>query len=234
MYYEILAELGRGTTGIVYKVRHKLFNRVIAVKVPVLVSEQDRAVPPEWFMRECEAMVRLGGEGIPEIFDVAVAHGQSFCSREFVDGETLAERVQSHSITPRDGLRIVGTLARTVARVHAMGLVHRNLHQSNILVGVDGVPKLIGFGRCGLLAGWNPSDPGQGTPAQIDIAALQNIMLWIYTSLSEPVPHGLDPGQPCAKITSMAELAESLDQTLRQLGTPSPLTLWQRFLRLFA
>lgn len=187
--YSIQAELGRGTSGVVLKARYVPFDRIVALKVPQFKSGLDRAPQLNQFVRECQVLARLTGSpepNIPKLHAVdSVAPDSAISVREFIDGETLEERAKSGSISLREGVACLETIGRAVARVHAIGVAHRNLHAANVLIARDRMPKLIGFGRCGPLFG---HAEGVGTPAGVDIRGMQGILNWLSTVLKQPVP----------------------------------------------
>lgn len=194
---KILAEVGRGTTGIVYRAQDLRINRVVALKVLLLGPVVEREVRAARFLREARVLASLTAESepnIPTLHAVTEYQSQLYCVREFVDGETLEERVLARSIRSTDGVRVLGVIADVVARVHARGLIHRNLSPSNVLVATDGTPKLIGFGRVSIQAGPGRLPPGgPKVSPEIDIKALQAMLDWLFSALGQPFPGSLKP-----------------------------------------
>ncbi len=195
-FYEIIRELGRGTTGTVYEARHTPLNRRVALKIPV-VPEVERSVKAQRFRRECEALAYLTSgpsRNIPPLQVVAESSdGRLHRVREVVEGSTLERLVADGSIDLRVGLSVLAEVARVVERVHGQGFAHRNLSPANVLVARDGTPWLIGFGRVGLLVG-APMLPSEaaGTPAEVDVRGLQDLLRWLCAALRQPVPDSLD------------------------------------------
>jgi serine/threonine protein kinase len=195
--YEIISELGRGTTGTVYEARHTCLNRRVALKIPALVPEVERSVKAQRFRRECEAMACLTSgpiRNIPPLHVVAESSdGRLYSVRELVEGSTLERLVADGSIDMGVGLSVLAEVARVVEWVHGQGFAHRNLSPANVLVARDGSPWLIGFGRVGLLVG-SPMLPSgaAGTPTEVDVRGLQDLLRWLCAALQQPVPDSLD------------------------------------------
>jgi serine/threonine protein kinase len=202
-YYEIVRELGRGTTGTVYEARHTRLNRQVALKVPDLTPESERSARVQRFLQECRALAYLtvGPDcGIPRLYAVTwYPAGHPFCARELVAGRSLEQLATAGSLDRRGGLMVVAQAARVVHWVHEQGFAHRNLTPDNVLLAGDGTQWLIGFGRVGLLAG-SPLLPAEaaGTPAEVDVRGLQELLRWLCAALRQPLPAGLrraiDPG----------------------------------------
>jgi serine/threonine protein kinase len=224
--HAILAELGRGTTGIVYEARDLTLNRRVALKVLTLSPDADRQTKTAWFFRECRVLAHLTskpGCNIPNLHMVAEHQGQPYYVRELVDGDTLERRVADGSIDLRAGLGVIAEVARVVDRVHGHGYAHRNLYPANVLVATGGTPKLIGFGRVGPLAGSNLLPPGaSGVPPEIDVRALQEMLGWLCATLREPVPSALQGIQHPDAVSSPGALAGAIRCYL--LGAPAEQT----------
>jgi serine/threonine protein kinase len=204
---EILAELGRGTTGIVYKARDTHLDRVVALKT-LLPSRAANLDARRRFLREARAVASLAGKDEPNIVQlhaVGENYGQPFQLREYVEGQTLDEAVRSHSLGLAEGLVIVRTVAKVVHRVHQRGLVHRNLHPSNVLLASDGTAKLCGFGRVGMLA---PSN------LPMDLEALQQMLRWLSETVGETLPASAAKLLEAGSIASADAFAEALVATV--------------------
>jgi serine/threonine protein kinase len=196
--YEIVGELGRGTTGTVYEARHTRIDRRVALKVPDLSAGAERQERAQRFLhRECRALAYLTGGPdcrIPRLLAVTEhPAGHPYSVRELVAGSTLEQRAADGSIDLRDGLGVVAEVARVVQWIHDQGFAHRNLSPANVLISRDGAPWLIGFGRVGFVAG-SPMLPAgaSGTPAAVDVRGLRELLCWLCGTLRQPIPDGLD------------------------------------------
>jgi len=188
----IVAELGRGETGIVYRAVDLRFGREVALKVLLPDSATEWNTRVSRFLREARAMASLMGDpNIPAVYEVGEVHGQPYLTRELVEGVTFDDAVRAGSIKLSQGVCVVGALAGAVARIHRRGLVHRNMHPTNVLIARDGVPKLIGFGRVKCLDIQTTSTT-QAVLLEIDARALQAILDWLFKSLEHSWPTNLE------------------------------------------
>jgi serine/threonine protein kinase len=217
--YELLLELGRGTTGVVYKAREDILNRVVALKMPLLASPSEAQVRVARFHREARVLARLTSTpdpNFPELHLVGEYQGQPFYVREFVEGNTLEQMARAGSLTLRQGITVLAAVARAIARIHAQGIAHRNLHPANVLIAVDGTPKLIGFGQVGFLAGSDMLPPGEsGASAEVEVRWLQELLRWLCVALQQPVPAGLEWVMAPGSATTASAFAEDLSSYLK-------------------
>jgi eukaryotic-like serine/threonine-protein kinase len=164
--YEILEEVGRGGMGVVYKVRHRRLNRVVALK---MLPGRALAGPEELqrLRREAEVLARLNHPNIVPVYDSGEWDGQPYFAMEFVDGGTLDRKLGGLPRPAREAVTVVETLARAVHFAHQHGVVHRDLKPGNVLLTSDGTPKISDFGLAKLLegdAGQARSEAVMGTP----------------------------------------------------------------------
>ncbi len=210
-HHDCLAELGRGSTGIVYRAQDSQRHRQVALKTLLKVSD---AIARTRFLREAQVLGAFSGEtetNIPALHQVGVINDQPFYTRDLVEGDTLERRVTSGAMDLPAGIKILRTVAEVVQRVHAKGVAHRNLHPENVLIASGGKPMLIGFGRVGLLKGAGPLAAGSGgTPAEVDVQALVAMLGWLCAELHQPIPAGLQFLQQPESVPSVAALADAL------------------------
>jgi serine/threonine protein kinase len=143
--YELLAELGRGGMGVVYKVRHKVLSRVVALKM-ILVGGHAGDADLARFLSEAETVAQLQHPGIVQLFEFGQHGGLPYFTLEFIPGGTLAGRLRSAAMSPQEVARVVEKLARGMHYAHQRGIVHRDLKPANVLMGPDGAPKITDFG----------------------------------------------------------------------------------------
>jgi tRNA A-37 threonylcarbamoyl transferase component Bud32 len=164
--YEIVEELGRGGMGVVYKARQQQLNRLVALK---MVLAGPYAAPEERarFRTEAEAMARLRHPHVVQIHEVGEHDGRPYFALEYVDGGSLADRLDGKPVPAGEAARFLETLARAVHAAHQSGIVHRDLKPANILLSGDGraarddlsfretmnlpTPKITDFGLAKLL-----------------------------------------------------------------------------------
>jgi eukaryotic-like serine/threonine-protein kinase len=143
--YDILGELGRGAMGVVYKAFQRGLDRVVALKM-VLAGNHANQEQLRRFIVEAKAVAQLQHPNIVQVFDIGESDGLPYFSLEFVDGPSLARRLERLPQNPEFSARITETLARTMAYAHANGVLHRDLKPSNILMANGDVPKIADFG----------------------------------------------------------------------------------------
>jgi hypothetical protein len=169
--YEILAELGRGAMGVVYKAHDPQIGRVVALKT-ILLRGQEPEEEEEFrkrFLCEAQAAGRLQHPGIVAIYDAGQdeENQDPFIVLEFVGGESLnriLSREKKFSL-PR-ALQLAEEIAEALDYAHAQGVVHRDIKPANILVSEDGHAKIADFGIAQLnLAHFTLPGRVLGTPA---------------------------------------------------------------------
>src|SRR5580658_6839920 len=170
--YEILAELGRGAMGVVYKARDPKINRVVAVKTVSLTGQPLEAELEyrERFFREAEAAGRLSHPGIVTIFDVGEEPETRapYIVMEFVRGQSLDKLLsrEDRKLPADTALKLAHELAEALDCAHGQGVVHRDLKPANILITEDGHAKIADFGVAKLnLANFTLAGRTLGTPA---------------------------------------------------------------------
>jgi WD40 repeat protein/tRNA A-37 threonylcarbamoyl transferase component Bud32 len=143
--YEILAELGRGGMGVVYKARQTKLQRLVALKM-ILAGGHASAADLARFRTEAESIARLQHPNIVQVFEVGEHQGKAFFSLEYCDGGSLAEKLKGTPLPPKEAATLVETLARAMASAHEKGIVHRDLKPANVLLGKESAPKISDFG----------------------------------------------------------------------------------------
>jgi serine/threonine-protein kinase len=160
--YELLAELGRGGMGVVYKARQKGLNRLVALKM-VLAGGHAGPEHLARFQIEAEAVARLKHPYIVQIYEVGERDGLPFFSLELVDGGSLARLIDGEPQPPRKAAEMLSKLAHGVHYAHQNGIVHRDLKPANILLTSDGTPKITDFGLAKRLEEGGQSQTQSGT-----------------------------------------------------------------------
>jgi serine/threonine protein kinase len=179
--YEILAELGRGAMGIVYKARDPKINRVVAVKTISLAGQppEEEQEYRERFFREAEAAGRLSHPGIVTVFDVGEEPETRapYIVMEYVAGKTLDKLLLSREdrkLPPEEALQLALEVAEALDCAHGQGVVHRDVKPANILLTEDGHAKIADFGVAKLnlanatLAGRTLGTPAYMSPEQLN------------------------------------------------------------------
>ena len=142
--YEILGPIGAGGMGEVYRARDSRLNRNVAVKIlpPDLAADPDRR---KRLTREAKAISALSHPNICTLYDVGHQDGTDYLVMEYLDGETLADRLEKGALRTEEVLRIGMEIAAALHRAHREGIVHRDLKPGNIMLTKSGA-KLLDFG----------------------------------------------------------------------------------------
>ena len=153
--YEIIAELGRGSMGVVYKARDPALDRLVAVKTIALeIARDDGDAFERRFYREAKSAGRLNHANIVTIHDVGRSESVAYIAMEFLQGQSLREILDSGVVLPVDKIvDIAAQVADGLAFAHEAGIVHRDIKPPNIMVLDSGVVKITDFGIALLPAG---------------------------------------------------------------------------------
>ena len=139
--YEIQAPIGAGGMGEVYRARDTRLDRTVAVKVLTTYSPALR----ERFEREGRAIAALQHPHICALFDVGSVDGVDFLVMEYLEGETLAQRLSRGPLPPKEAVRLAIEIADALDQAHRKGFVHRDLKPGNVMLTKSG-SKLLDFG----------------------------------------------------------------------------------------
>jgi eukaryotic-like serine/threonine-protein kinase len=165
--YEIVAAIGAGGMGEVYKARDERLTRDVAIKL-LAARFTDSTRARERFRREARAVAALQHPNICTIYDVGeTADGRAFLVMELLQGETLQQRIASGPLDQRVILEIGMALADALQAAHSAGIVHRDLKPANVLLTSRG-PKILDFG----LAKADPRVPPRDAAAELEGRAL--------------------------------------------------------------
>jgi serine/threonine protein kinase len=143
--YEVIAPLGSGGMGEVYRARDTRLERDVAIKIlPESVArDPDRLAR---FDREAKSVAALSHPNILALHDAGTEDGMSFAVMELLEGETLRARIAHGALTVRRSVDTAIQIARGLAAAHAKGLVHRDLKPENVFLVADGQVKILDFG----------------------------------------------------------------------------------------
>jgi CheY-like chemotaxis protein len=143
--YQVIEALGRGSTGIVYKVRDRELDEIIVLKVLDPLYDKSAEVVDR-FKRELKMARRINHPNVARLFDLVSWHGRLAISQELVDGESL-EKVLARGPLPIDEvLHHLRYLASALDAAHNIGVVHRDLKPANIMIDAEGRPRILDFG----------------------------------------------------------------------------------------
>lgn len=143
--YEVIRELGHGGMGQVYLVRNIISDRIEAMKVllPDLAQQGDLA---NRFMREIKVLASLEHPNIAQLRTAFTAQNQLVMIMEYVEGDTLAQRLESGAFSTPDTLNYISQVLSALSYAHGKGIIHRDIKPSNMMLTPQGVIKLMDFG----------------------------------------------------------------------------------------
>jgi len=144
--YEIMGLIGRGAMGAVYKARHTGSDHLCALKVLPRRFTIDPSFV-ERFGREGRAAAAIDHPNVIQVLDVGEERGYHYIAMEYVEGESLGERLKREGTLPPDAVaELMRQTASALAAAHALGIVHRDIKPGNILLTPDGRVKVADFG----------------------------------------------------------------------------------------
>jgi serine/threonine-protein kinase len=239
--YELIAEVGRGGMGVVYRARQKGLDRIVAIKM-ILASHLASPEQIDRFYAEARAAARLQDPRIVSIHDVGQIHGQHFFAMEYVAGPSLAQLVRAGPLDCGTAARYVHVVANAVARLHRQGVVHRDLKPSNILLDDHGEPCVTDFGLAKMLSSDGPATRSGaivGTPSYMapeqasgrrgqvgpssDIYSLGAILYELLT--------GKPPFEAESPLDTLVQVIESEPRPIARLRADVPRALEQVCMR---
>ncbi|MDX3708628.1 serine/threonine-protein kinase [Streptomyces europaeiscabiei] len=170
--YRLLAKLGHGGMGTVWRAKDETVDREVAVKeprVPDHLPERERANAFERMRREARAAARLDHPSVVNVHDVAVVDGQPWIVMELVRGRSLGDALQEGTLGVRDAARIGLDVLGALEAAHAAGVLHRDVKPDNVLLGRHDRVVLADFGIAQIEGETNLTDTGGfvGSPEYI-------------------------------------------------------------------
>jgi eukaryotic-like serine/threonine-protein kinase len=144
-HYKIIKKIGAGGMGEVYLAKDTLLDRNVALKIllPEIAKDEDRV---RRFKLEASAASALNHPNIVTIYEIGEAGDKLFIAYEFVDGNTLREKIARNQLTIFDAVKIAEQIANALAVTHEAGVVHRDVKPENIMIRHDGYVKILDFG----------------------------------------------------------------------------------------
>ncbi len=160
---EILALIGKGGMGAVYRARQPALDRIVALKIlPPHTAGGPGFV--ERFNREARALAKLNHPNIVAVYEFGQVNGLPFFIMEFVDGLNLRQLERAGKLSPREALQIVPQICEALQFAHDEGIVHRDIKPENILLDKKGRVKIADFGIAKIL----------GNVAEVDLTGTQS------------------------------------------------------------
>jgi len=149
-HYRIMEPIGAGGMGAVYKAYDKKLHRIVALKVlpPEYVSQQDRR---RRFYQEARAASALNHPHILTVYEVGEDDGKPYIAMEYVEGETLRQKIKARALQIKQILEIAIQIADGLGKAHDAGIIHRDLKPENLMISRDGYAKILDFGLAKLI-----------------------------------------------------------------------------------
>jgi len=144
-HYQITGKLGAGGMGVVYKAQDTSLGRTVALKfLPPYATdnEEDRIR----FFNEAQAAASLDHPNLCTIHEISETEGHYFIAMAFIDGQSLREMVSAGPLPIETAVDIALQVASGLGAAHAHGIIHRDIKPANIIVGKNGVVKIVDFG----------------------------------------------------------------------------------------
>jgi serine/threonine-protein kinase len=217
-HYRIVAELGRGGMGIVYKAHEESLNRFVAIKV---LGEHLTEDPGhvERFLREARSAASLNHPNIVQIYAVSEEEGRHFFAMEYVTGRSLQQILKSSGpLEPTQVARIALQTASGLRAAHDQGIIHRDIKPANLLIDERGLVKIADFGLALVAGGVSRltatgmfmGTPGYLSPEQCldqdpdHRTDIYSLGVTLYEALSGKVPFTAD--SPLALLRQIVEV----------------------------
>jgi serine/threonine protein kinase len=197
--YVIREHLGQGASGTVYRAYDPKFDREVALKV----LRSDRASGAEFadrFEREARIAAQLRYPHLVPVHETGAHAGERYIDMELVRGETLEARLKRAPMKPREAAELVRKLAAALNYAHGLGIVHRDVKPSNIVIDKRGEPQLTDFGLArragaeatltetgqiiGTVAYMSPEQAEGGAPGTRMAAAMATAWAWCCIACS--------------------------------------------------
>jgi eukaryotic-like serine/threonine-protein kinase len=163
--YEIRSRLGAGGMGDVYLAQDTRLDRNVALKV----LPEDVATDPDRmrrFEQEAKAASGLNHPNILTIYEIDRSGSTSFIAMEFIEGETLRERLRTRPLSLEDVVNVGVQVAGALAAAHGSGIVHRDIKPENVIVRTDGIAKVLDFGLAKLATRDSPESVDGESPTR--------------------------------------------------------------------
>jgi len=199
--YEIVAQIGAGGMGTVYRARDTKLNRDVALKV---LSESfiDDPARLARLRREAQVLASVSHEHIAGIHGIEDGDGTTALVLEFIDGPTLADRIADGAIPMDEAVSIAKQIADALDAAHEQGIVHRDLKPANIKIRTDGTVKVLDFGLAKAAdAHVSPAGPSSSHLATAAAMTQAGVILGTaaYMSPEQRRPGRMGPAVPRAR-----------------------------------
>jgi DNA helicase II / ATP-dependent DNA helicase PcrA len=175
-HYRIIEPLGAGGMGAVYKAHDEKLDRIVAVKIlpPDMVAHEDRR---RRFLQEARAASALNHPHILTVYEIGDADGKPFIVTEYIEGETIRQKIAARSLAVNQALDIAIQIAQGLSKAHEAGIVHRDLKPENLMINRDGYAKILDFGLAKLIERKRSVQAGSAERTKIQVNTRSGIIM---------------------------------------------------------
>src|SRR5262245_35121771 len=165
--YQILSRLGAGGMGEVYQARDARLERTVALKIlPAEVAADAERM--RRFVREAKAASALNHPHVATIYEIGEAHGVNFIAMEYVEGQTLAARINGHPLKVNEIVEIGSQIADALDEAHGKGITHRDIKPANVMITPRVQVKVLDFGLAKMTRALQPISSDISTQAKTE------------------------------------------------------------------
>jgi serine/threonine protein kinase len=175
-HYQVLSLLGAGGMGEVYLAQDSLLERKVALKLlpSAFTNNQERL---RRFKKEARSVSSLNHPNILTIFDVGVDRDIHFIATEFIDGQSLRERLSGRPLELGEALDFAIQIASALTAAHEAGIIHRDIKPENVMLRRDGIIKVLDFGLAKLTEPKEGAEVGEETPTLVKVTTAAGMVL---------------------------------------------------------
>ena len=238
-HYQILSTLGKGGMGEVYLAQDTKLSRKVALKVlpGAFTRDQERL---QRFKQEARATSAMNHPNILTIFEIGEADGRHYITTEFIEGQTLGQRIAAGPLKLGETLNIAEQITSALSAAHGAGIVHRDVKPENIMIRRDGIVKVLDFGLA-KLAQNQPLRSGPEDSTRALVKTNTGVVMGTFAYMSPEQARGLSldartdiwslgvviyqmltGSNPFSGATSSDTLASILQREPRSLSSLSP------------
>src|SRR6266478_5427195 len=172
-HYRIVSKIGAGGMGEVYLAQDTKLDRKVALKILPrnVAANRDRM---ERFVREAKSAAALNHPNVAHIYEIGESNGTHFIAMEFIDGQTLREKIHGDKAPLPKLLKYLIQVAQGLSKAHAAGIVHRDLKPDNIMITRDDFAKVLDFGLAKLVEPQRTFGSNESGSSEIVTAVMQH------------------------------------------------------------
>jgi len=190
--YEICSQLGAGGMGEVYLANDTKLDRKVALKVLPSEVGEDTDDRVRRFVQEAKAASALNHPNILTIYEIDEVDSEQFIATEFIDGDTLRDRIRRGALTTIEALEVGIQVASALSATHSVGIIHRDIKPDNIMLRRDGIVKVLDFGLAKLSRERETTDTDSLAPTERFINTAAGMVLGTAHYMSPEQARGLE------------------------------------------